>query len=391
MDKRTFRSALALVGILLLSIGLALQVQWVWRMWRSGGWAWVLAVLLSVLSADAQPIHRLPASSSAASLEARWESVAVERGAYWVGYSVSMLMPARSFVGSYSFETRSGIPSLAVELYGREIEPAPDGRWYDRDPTLIVKELAVLVHRPAPGAAPDGVGVSSIALPFARTGDPLYWLGPAQAEESVALLRGLFGETQSVSVREDALRAVALHRDTPPAYTFLAGVLEGRHPDALREEAAFWLSRQSDERAFTLLENTARTDRSPSVREKAVDGLGQIERAEATEVLIDLARNERVKDVRENAIFWLGQRASERVTGVLRSLTESDDIEVQKQAVHAIAQLPEARGVPLLIDIARTHPYVETRKQAIYLLSNAEDARALETIIELAGGQPVNE
>ena len=63
----------------------------------------------------------------------------------------------------------------------------------------------------------------------------------------------------------------------------------------------------------------------------------------------------------------------------------SSDVEVQKQAVFALTQLPDDRGVPNLIKIARTHPSREVRKKAIFWLGQSDDPRALDALVEIVG------
>jgi len=61
--------------------------------------------------------------------------------------------------------------------------------------------------------------------------------------------------------------------------------------------------------------------------------------------------------------------------------------EVRKQAVFALSQLPDDEGIPLLIDVAKTHPDVEVRKKAIFWLGQSGDERAREAVIALAKGE----
>ena len=43
-----------------------------------------------------------------------------------------------------------------------------------------------------------------------------------------------------------------------------------------------------------------------------------------------------------------------------------------------MTQLPSDQGVPLLIQVARTHASAEVRKQAMFWLGQSKDQRALE-------------
>jgi HEAT repeat protein len=59
------------------------------------------------------------------------------------------------------------------------------------------------------------------------------------------------------------------------------------------------------------------------------------------------------------------------------------DTEIQKQAVFAISQRPKEEAVPLLLNVAKTHPKAEVRKQAIFWLGQTGDERALTFFKEL--------
>ena len=43
----------------------------------------------------------------------------------------------------------------------------------------------------------------------------------------------------------------------------------------------------------------------------------------------------------------------------------------------ALSQLPADEGVPLLIEVAQTHPQPEVRKQAFFWLGQSKDPRAV--------------
>ena len=56
------------------------------------------------------------------------------------------------------------------------------------------------------------------------------------------------------------------------------------------------------------------------------------------------------------------------------------DTEVREKAVFALSQLPRDQGVPLLIDVARSHRDPEVRKKAMFWLGQSNDTRALAFI-----------
>ncbi len=61
----------------------------------------------------------------------------------------------------------------------------------------------------------------------------------------------------------------------------------------------------------------------------------------------------------------------------------NEETEVQQQAVFALSQLDNNKGVPKLIEIANTHPNKQIRKKAIFWLGESEDDRAIEALIQM--------
>jgi len=76
------------------------------------------------------------------------------------------------------------------------------------------------------------------------------------------------------------------------------------------------------------------------------------------------------------------------VSEILENIVFSDEeTEIQQQAVFALSQLPEDRGIPRLIKVAKTHPNYKIRKKAIFWLGQSDDERALDVLIELVKGK----
>ena len=52
-------------------------------------------------------------------------------------------------------------------------------------------------------------------------------------------------------------------------------------------------------------------------------------------------------------------------------------MQVKRQAVFALSQLPQEQAVPRLIDVARNNRSPDVRKQAMFWLGQSQDPRAL--------------
>lgn len=102
--------------------------------------------------------------------------------------------------------------------------------------------------------------------------------------------------------------------------------------------------------------------------------------------LLRLAKDEqRPRDTRKAAVFWLSMAAADVAVEELGDLaTKPDaDIEVRKMALFGLTQLEDDRGIPVLLDIARTNQDAELRKMAIFWLGQSDDPRAFALIEEI--------
>lgn len=139
------------------------------------------------------------------------------------------------------------------------------------------------------------------------------------------------------------------------------------------------------EEAKTLLLAIINKDDGKAARE-AIFPLTLVDSVTTWNDLMRLARNDsRSRSVREQAVFWLGQRAEGPATAGLTELVgdEALDREVREQAVFALSQRPKDEGVPVLINLVRTHRDPAIRRKALFWLGQSGDKRALDLIEEL--------
>jgi HEAT repeat protein len=64
-------------------------------------------------------------------------------------------------------------------------------------------------------------------------------------------------------------------------------------------------------------------------------------------------------------------------------IASPEALEIKKAAVFALSQLPEEKGTPILLDIARRNPHPRVRKEAIFWLGQSGDPRALDFFSEI--------
>jgi hypothetical protein len=103
----------------------------------------------------------------------------------------------------------------------------------------------------------------------------------------------------------------------------------------------------------------------------------------AAAAILDLAKSGSAR-MRQRALFWIARRAEAQAAGIITQAIDNDrDVEVKKQAVFALSQLPRDEGVPLLITLARSHTDPVVRKQAMFWLGQSKDPRALNFFEEV--------
>ncbi len=119
--------------------------------------------------------------------------------------------------------------------------------------------------------------------------------------------------------------------------------------------------------------NNAARDQS----ESALSAMALHRDTAAAAAILDLAKNGTPR-VRQRALFWIARRAESQAAGVITQAIDNDpDVEVKKQAVFALSQLPRDEGVPILIKLAGSHTHPIVRKQAMFWLGQSKDPRAL--------------
>src|SRR5512140_3093510 len=310
--------------------------------------------------------------------------------AFWVGYAIDRLMGENSHIGS--FESGGVVRNVSVRdvLAGKTgpvpAEEAPgdlrdsaksalDRLERKRQPEkMVLKELGFfLKYKPGSSPVLTEVRMSNLDLSFDFEGVPLYWLGKAPEDQSLALVESLYGRNRGDDVREGLIAAAGCHGSPKLALPFLERVLTGDGADELRKNAAFWISQLNDADGLRLLAKTARTDGSREVREGAVFGISQVDLPAAVDELIALARKAEKRDVRKQAVFWLGQQASEKSGKVLEEVARQDgDLEIQEHALFALSELPGNGGLDALIKLAKTHADPRIRKKAVFWLGESD-------------------
>jgi hypothetical protein len=139
----------------------------------------------------------------------------------------------------------------------------------------------------------------------------------------------------------------------------------------------FWLGDVAGQQSVDFLKTLVNDVESRDKSEAALSAIALHRDPAAAAAILDLARNGTPR-VRQRALFWIARRAESQAAGIISQAIDNDpDVEVKRQAVFALSQLPRDESIPLLIKLARSHTHPIVRKQAMHWLGQSKDPRAL--------------
>jgi HEAT repeat protein len=188
--------------------------------------------------------------------------------------------------------------------------------------------------------------------------------------------------TTDEHVRARAVRGLGLPPLTDAVRDYLAQLIrDERESQDVRRAAVAAYGRSRDAQALALMQSLYSSQANRDLRRAALTQIARNDdRQAAAAFLIRVAQQDADADFRKTAVARLGEIAGEQATAALRQTATSldADTELQRQAVSAIAKRPATESVPLLINIARTHPKPEIRKHAFVLLGRTGDPAAVE-------------
>jgi HEAT repeat protein len=370
----------------------------------------LLVIILLFICFSISAVSVKEASPTAKDLQAKWNwAVKESKGKEcYIAYSIQRMMGENSYMGCYHSDDSKDDISLYELVTGKKLDPAMSAfkkksvsdtakdalkhaKGIHKKQKKVLKDLAVIFKldkKRSKGFDCKDIRVSNMESPAHLEDLPLYWLGKANNEESVELLKKHFANTSSDKARERLVMAIGIHQKTKTVFPFLKKVLTGSYSEEVRKDTAFWIAEQETPDTVKLLVKTALNDASVKVKKSCVFGLYRIDLNEADDALIKLAKAGKDYDVRKQAIFWLGQKAVKESAEVLKDVVYNDpDVSLKNKAVFALSQLSDGKGIPLLIKIARTHKNMKVRKKAIFWLGQSGDERALDAIIKIIKGK----
>jgi HEAT repeat protein len=245
---------------------------------------------------------------------------------------------------------------------------------------------------------------------------PVYWLGRAAGQESLALLRAMIDTVSANGIADRLVDAIGAH-DDPSASQMLRDVISTAKSDPPRTAAVSWLGRYPGQVEF--LAGLVRDERAhTNVRREAAEAIGNSQEPASTltilqelygavthrEIkrelleaiaderfdtaavgfLIQVTEKDPDRELRGTAIERLGTMTDAGSFAALEKAAQRADagVESQRAAVEAISERSDTEALPLLKKIARSHPRHDVRQEALEHIGERPDQ--LSFLIELA-------
>jgi HEAT repeat protein len=242
-------------------------------------------------------------------------------------------------------------------------------------PVRLEGEIVLVVLVRIENGQTDKLMVTSPDCHLDGGGLPFYWINNVPAGESVSWLKG-----QAVGTHSDtAIMAISLHTGSASDQA-LNDLTVATQPVEVRKRAAFWLGNSRGSYGVGVLKRMLASDPSPDVRDRVVFALSQSKDPAGIPLVIEAARTDKDAHIRGQALFWLAQRAAGQISkdAIQNAITNDPETSVREKAVMALGQMPNGDGIPMLIDLAKTHRDPAVRKKAMFWLGQSKDPRAVE-------------
>jgi HEAT repeat protein len=202
-------------------------------------------------------------------------------------------------------------------------------------------------------------------------------------KESIPALRALIEDRSLPSeLRAEAVEALAHRTQAPAALEMLAQYARSSDDERVQLEAVEAMGEVDavHEHAIRELREIVATHARQEVRTEAVETLGNFK--ESGKELTEIALSSQPMDVRMEAVDTYMSHAdpAEALSFAKRVLDSNAPAQIQHEVIDALESLDGGRGIPLLIEIARTTNDRELRRQALEALIDSDDPRAVAAL-----------
>lgn len=202
-------------------------------------------------------------------------------------------------------------------------------------------------------------------------------------KESVPALRALIEDRSLTSeLRAEALEALAHRTKAPAVLEMLAQYARSSDDEHVQMEAVEAMGEvdANHEAAIRELKEIIESHERTEVRMEAVETLSNFK--ESSRDLAEIALSRHPMEVRMEAVEAYMTRADpvDALSFAKRVLDSDAPAEIRHEVIDALESLHGGRGIPLLIEIARTTTDREVRRQALEALIDSDDPRAVAAL-----------
>jgi len=161
----------------------------------------------------------------------------------------------------------------------------------------------------------------------------------------------------------------------PDSVSFLSGLVKDTRADLDLRERAIAPGRFKDPVLLGFLTASYSTEEERRLKQSIMSAIATNgDKRGAVRFLVGVASAEGDSGQKRDALVQLSRIATRRERGISERFDAETD--VQREAVLAISRRDKEQAIPLLINIARTHPKEEVRRQAMLSLGRIGDDRA---------------
>ena len=193
-------------------------------------------------------------------------------------------------------------------------------------------------------------------------------------------LGSIVRDDTNVDMQREAVETLGDYKDGR-GVPLLRDILHA-HPsaDVRREAIETLVDRATPADALALLRDVMQRDADIGVRRDAVETLADIDDPAARVLLIETARTHESEDLRAEATETLGDlKPSAEIVQALKQIAMTErTLHVRGEAVDALADLADGKGIDALIEIARDQTDHDTRKKALEALADSKHPKARE-------------
>jgi HEAT repeat protein/beta-lactamase regulating signal transducer with metallopeptidase domain len=208
-------------------------------------------------------------------------------------------------------------------------------------------------------------------------------IGDKSPSQALEILSDIARRDRDSDVQRQAVETLGdLH--TPRAYNALVDLARTHPSSDVREQAIEALGESggaSRDSVLAVLSDFTR-NRDADMAGRAIETLGDMHDARALAIIARTARGQGDEDTRNKAIeTYVDAASTDSALALLKSIVAANASEdLTSKVLETLADMHDGAGIPLLMEIARSHPNRDVRADALRRLAESDDPRARELL-----------